>query len=97
MVVRALDHVPRCYSPSDGAIIADILRHAFSEGQKVVLSFDGVTDVPSSFVNAAFVSLLDEYPFETLKSQLTIIDATKQIADMIRRCLAIGVRNRQAA
>lgn len=97
MVVRALDHVRRCYAPADGAVIADILRRGFSEGHRVVLSFDGVTDVPSSFVNAAFVSLLDDYPFETLKTQLTIIDATKQIADMIRRCLAIAVRNRHAA
>lgn len=97
MVVRALDHVAQCYGASDGAVIARVLRQAFLRGHHVTLSFAGVSDVPSSFVNAALVSLLDDHSLEWLKSHLSVVDATKQTADMIRRCLANGVRTLQAA
>src|SRR4051812_19009641 len=97
MVVKALDLVPQCYSPDDGAVIASVLRDAFARNEHVTLSFDRVSDVPSSFINSAFVSLLDTYSFDWLKAHLTITDATSQIADMFRRCLANGVRQFQAA
>jgi uncharacterized protein YdaL len=97
MVVNALDLVPHCYSSADGEVIARVLRDAFSKNERVTLSFVGVTDVPSSFVNAALVSLLDTYSFDWLKGHLSLVDATGQIADMVRRCLANGVRQLDAA
>jgi len=97
MVVRALDHVTRCYSTADGGVIARELRNAFSRSDRVTLSFAGVSDVPSSFVNSSLVVLLQDYsPFD-LKRRLSITDATPQIADMIRRCIANGERSLLAA
>jgi uncharacterized protein len=95
MVVRALDLVPQCYSADDGTVVALAVLRCFETENKAEISFDGVSDVPSSFVNAAFVSLLDEYPIEYIREKLVIMDATKQIADMVRRCLANGIRIRQ--
>lgn len=92
MVIRALDHVGRCYSIADGTVIAGVLRSAFVESDRVVLSFAGVSDVPSSFINSALVVLLHDYPPVDLKRRLSIIDATPQIADMVRRCVANGER-----
>lgn len=97
MVVRALDHVSQCYSSADGAVIARALRDAFAQNQKVTLSFADVTDVPSSFVNAAIVSLLDDHTMDWLKAHLSIVSATHQTADMIKRCLANGQRLKQTA
>jgi hypothetical protein len=74
-----------------------VLRSAFARGEHVTFSFADVVDVPSSFVNAAFVSLLDTYSVDWLRQHLTIVDATKQIADIFRRCLANGARQLQAA
>jgi len=88
MVVRALDHVRQCYSSTDGAIIADVLRDSFARDRVVTLSFDGVSDVPSSFINACLVPFVDEFSLDGLKRRLTVTDATKQIADMVRRCLS---------
>lgn len=97
MVIRALDHVQRCYSTADGSIIARVLRDAFARADRVTLSFDGVMDVPSSFVNSSLVVLLHDYPPVDLKRRLTIVDATPQIADMVRRCVANGERSLLAA
>ncbi|KQX19053.1 MULTISPECIES: STAS-like domain-containing protein [unclassified Sphingomonas] len=96
MVVRALDHVRQCYSSADGAVINHVLRDAFAQDSKVTLSFDGVVDIPSSFVNAALVPLLDEVSFDWLKSHLAVVDANRQIADMVRRCLGNASRTNAA-
>lgn len=92
MVIRALDHVRQCYTAADGAIIRRAIAQQLAQGRSVRLSFDGVYDVPSSFVNGAIVELLDEFQADYIKSHLTIVDATRQIADMVRRCLANGIR-----
>ena len=42
----------------------------------------------SPFVNAAFISLLENYSYDFIRTHLTIADATKQIADMIKRRFA---------
>ena len=92
MVIRALDHVPHCYNAADGAVINALLRKHLSKGAAIKLSFDGVSDVPSSFVNAAIVALLTQYNEHFIKTHLTVIDATGQIGGMIRRCMANGAR-----
>lgn len=92
MVTRVLDLVDSCYNAQDGAIIAAHIAKGFETRSQVVLSFAGVYDVPSSFVNSAIVSLFNRYSPDWVKSHLKVIDATSQIADMIRRCMANGER-----
>ncbi len=97
MVIRALDLVDRCDTAAQGWIVHRAVKDALSRGDVVELSFDGVFDVPSSFVNTAIVSLLGEYTEEFIKRNLVITRATRQIADMVRRCLANGLRAKGAA
>lgn len=97
MVITALDHVPHCYSAQDGTVVADILRRRLAQDGHATLSFVGVSDVPSSFVNAALVSLLDTYDFDWIKSNLSIVDASRQTADMVRRCFQNVMQQLQAA
>ena len=97
MVIRALDLVERCDTAADGWIVHQILKEQLSSGQSVSLSFDGVYDVPSSFVNTSIVSLLSDFSEADIKSNLVITNATRQIADMVRRCLANGVRRKGTA
>ncbi len=92
MVIKALDLVARCDTAAQGQIVNRALRPLLANGGRAELSFEGVFDVPSSFVNTAIVSLLTDYDESYIKSHLTITNATKQIADMVRRCLANGVR-----
>jgi hypothetical protein len=87
VVIVALEHVPQCYTWEDGAVIARLIRSGFARGENVVVSFKGVGNVPSSFVNGAFVSLLDEYDFPFIRSHLSIKDSNSAINEMIRRRL----------
>lgn len=97
MVVNVLDHVPHCYTWQDGAVIASIIRQAFDRGEHVVVSFSGVDDVPSSFVNAAFVSLLTEYGYDYIRTHLSVTNSTRQINDMIHRRFRFETEQRHAA
>lgn len=91
MVIAALDHVPQCYTSADGLVIAGVLRRCLREGG-TKLSFAGVDDVPSSFVNSAIVSLLDEFSAEVLRQRLSIVDSNRQINEMVRRCMNNAAR-----
>lgn len=92
MVIVALDHIPHCFSQDDGIVLHDLLAPDFASGRKVTLSFAGVEDVTSSFVNAALVPFVEEYGSATVKSQLKVVRATSQVADTIRRCFANAER-----
>lgn len=97
MVVRILDLVPACNTSAQGAVVADAVRAHLQGGHKVRLSFAGVSDVPSSFVNASIVKLFNEMQDGELPKNLAIGDVNSQIAEMIRRCLDNNARNRSAA
>ncbi|MCC7167646.1 MAG: STAS-like domain-containing protein [Rhodospirillales bacterium] len=97
MVIRVLDRVEQCYTNEDGAVIAAILREGFAKGETVTLSFEGVDAVPSSFVNTAFVDLLDTYPLDFIKAHLAIANSTRQINTLIRDLMARAAKGRDAA
>ena len=97
MVIVVLDHVPHCFSQGDGIIIHDLLRPHFAAGRPVTLSFTGVEDVTSSFVNSSLVPFVEKYGASHVKSQLRITHATKQVADTVRRCFANAERLAHAA
>jgi hypothetical protein len=85
MVIRILDVVPDCNSWGKGEMVFEAIQEAFKNGSELVVSFEGVDDVPSAFVNAAFLPLLDTYDFAEIKKRLKFVDSTRQINDMIRR------------
>jgi len=88
MVIRVRDHVQRCQSWSDGDVIGQQIKRVLAARERAVVSFDGVGDVPSSFVNAAFVSLLDDYSFDFIKRHVSVVDSTSQINSLIKRRLS---------
>jgi hypothetical protein len=97
MVIIALDHVPHCYTTKDGDALLRVLRSALSRADRIIVSFVGVGDVPSSFVNAALVPLLDQLSFDEIKRRLVIRDANPQIGDMVKRCFHNATRELAAA
>ncbi len=97
MVIRVLDHVSQCYTAADGAIIAAIVRSRLAAGQEVCLSFDGVTNVPSSFANAAFGGLAALHPSADIRALLRTVHSSRQINDAIRRRIAPEVAEMHAA
>ena len=97
MVIRALDYVPHCYTWDTGDVLAKIIRVAFARNDDITISFAGVTDIPSSFANGAFISLLDTYSYDYIRAHLTITDCTRQISDMIKRRFSFEATRPRAA
>lgn len=84
MVVRILDHVAQCATYADGDAIFQIIAPAIVKGEDVTLSFEGVDAVPSSFVNASIVRLIESVALSELKRHLKVVHSTRQINDLIR-------------
>lgn len=97
MVIYALDVVTACNTADQGATVAEAVRAGLEKTQSVTLSFRGVSDVPSSFINASIVALVKEIPPQELPNRLMISEVTSQIGAMIKRCIANSQRNGEAA
>jgi hypothetical protein len=88
MVIQVRDLVPHCRSWADGDVIGCEIKRALDDDKRAIISFDGVDDVPSSFVNAAFVSLLDKYSLHFIKHHVIVRNSTAQINSLIKRRLS---------
>ena len=67
----------------DGDILFEILKKNLDDGNKVVVSFEGIHGLNSSFVNSAFIQLLDLYSFDFIKQNIGFESTNKQINKLI--------------
>lgn len=75
--------VRSCDTNEQGDMVRhEILKH-LKRKEKVTLDFSGITNVTSSFVNSALISLMPEYDVSTIKERITITCANRQIGTMI--------------
>jgi len=84
VLINVLDHVEKCYSNDDGKIIYALIKEKFIKNQKVTISFSGITSLNSSFVNSAFIELLEDYSFDYVRSNLNFINSTRQINSILK-------------
>lgn len=84
VLIKILDHVQKCYSNDDGKVIYNLIKNNLSKGNTVTVSFIGLTSLNSSFVNSAFIELLNDFDFNFIRSNLTFIDSTKQINGILK-------------
>lgn len=98
MVIRVIDLVESCDTSAQGDAVLPVVAAALRQGSTVTVSFAGISTATSSFVNAAFVDLLQEFGIDQLKSRLRFADSTRQINEMIRlRLFSEATRIAQAA
>ncbi len=95
MVIRALDIVQQCYSNSDGQKLFNVISDYVKRGEPITVSFDGVDTLPSSFVNCAFIPLLDSFDFDRIKETLSFMNTTPQINEMIKSRFTFEVSRRK--
>ena len=95
MVINIANHVNHCYSNSDGDIIFDLIMQEMKRGRKITLSFQEIDGVSSSFVNSAFIALLECFDFDFVRSHLSFANSTKQINEMIRKRFSHEVSRRK--
>lgn len=84
MVIRVQDIVAQCHTYDDGLVLQQALLEQLHGNEVVVVSFEGVHGVPSSFVNAAFGGLLRHYSPEQIRNRMRIVRSTRTTNAMIR-------------
>lgn len=77
---------------NSGEILFEKIKGCFNNQESVIVSFQGISEVSSSFVNSAFINLLDEYDFEYIKNNLKFTSTTKQINLLIKDRFAFEVK-----
>ena len=84
VVIRIQEHAPQASTYEDGQAIFNLLRPWLAKGEEVTLSFNGILAVPSAFINAAIVQLVEHVPVSQVRQHLRIADSTRAINDLIR-------------
>lgn len=59
-----------CVSASDGQKVYQVVQKVVASGDRVVLSFSGITRMTTAFLNAAVGQLYGEYTEEEIKQRL---------------------------
>ncbi|MEM7544051.1 MAG: STAS-like domain-containing protein [Pseudomonadota bacterium] len=83
MVVRIADHLEGCDTNVQGAVVRDMIMSSFSQNDAISLDFSDVHNVTSSFVNTAFIEVLEHFGMPMIKSHLKITGANRQVAKLI--------------
>ena len=83
-IIKISDYVSQCYSNEDGQKIFEVIKNRLELQETVQVSLEGFDIVSSSFVNSAFIQLLDNFSFDTIKSMITFIHSNKSINDLIK-------------
>lgn len=84
MVIAVRGLVPACDTNQHGDAVRAAILRALSASDSVEVSFAGLTAATSSFVNSAFVDLLDAMSLDDIKRRIRITHSSRQINDMIR-------------
>ncbi len=85
MVIKVSDFTEKCYTNHDGEIIFKKIKSLMDQNETANVSFRDIDAVTSSFVNSAFIELLEYYSFDYIKSHLTFSDTTKHINELIKK------------
>lgn len=73
-----------CVAPEDGEKVFQVILKALHEGKKVEISFKGIEDLTTLFLNVAIGKLYNEFKDEELKEKLSVVDASSQDLETLK-------------
>jgi STAS-like domain of unknown function (DUF4325) len=82
--IEILSHVTSASTYEDGGKIYDLIKNQLQNGENVELSFIGIASVPSAFVNAAIIQLLEHFEFNHIRTHLRFVNTTRHINQLIK-------------
>lgn len=85
VAIKIIDHVAQASSYEDGQKIFNLIIEEIKSDRPVEISFQGIHAVPSAFINAALVQLIEFVPKEQIFRNLKISNSTKFINELIKR------------
>ena len=84
MVIKIKDYIPNGSDNYEGEIIFKIIMENIEKNEILNISFSDMNAVSSSFVNSAFIELLNFYNFDYIKRKLKFQDTLKVHNDLIK-------------
>lgn len=84
MVIFIHQLVDKCDTNAQGATVQAAIRASIINKDVVTLDFSGIPNVTTSFVNTAFVEIIDDFNFDVFKKYVSIVNVSRQISDLIR-------------
>ena len=84
VTIEILEHVEKVSTYEDGGKIYALIKLHLEKDELIELSFKGITSVPSAFVNAAIIQLLEHYDFEKIRLNLKFTNSTRHINQLIK-------------
>lgn len=74
-----------CVTDDDGKKVYDVIVDALHNGKKVKISFKGVTDLTSAFLNNAIGKLYGNFDETFIKSKLSVTDLPQNDVAILKR------------
>lgn len=90
------NHIGRCYSNEDGQKLYNLIRMELLKGNKVIVSFEGIDTVTSSFVNSGLIELLNDFSFDLIKENIKFDCTKKSISTLIKSRFNFEVYQRKS-
>lgn len=78
-IIVIKDEVNTTSFNEDGDVIFKLIYKLLKDKKHVTVSFEGIYAVNTSFVNSAFIELLEYFSFDEIKTSLDFVNSTKQI------------------
>ena len=75
-------------SNTDGYNLKTGIVDVLTSGNAVLLSFDGIITISSSFLNSSIGEIVDQYGFDILKDRVKITHYTPSIASAIKKYIS---------
>ena len=87
VIVRVFDVVggPLCVSAEDGQRVHDKIAPLLRDGQKVVMSFEQVETLISTFLNGAVGQLYGEFPEDRIRELVSVRDLDEDDMAVLKR------------
>lgn len=74
-----------CVTDEDGKKVYDVIVDALHNGKKVKISFNGVTDLTSAFLNNAIGKLYGAFDEAFIKSKISVTDISENEVVILKR------------
>ena len=91
--IKVADVVDSCYTNKDGKKIYEAIVDDIKEGTKVFVDFEGIDSVNTSFVNSAFIDLLDVVPPEHVKAHLDFKNTSPLMNEIFKGRFEFEIEN----
>jgi hypothetical protein len=82
--IKVKDITKGTFTNEDGLSVYNAIYSTISENDCIILSFEGITSLSSSFLNSSIGEIIEEFGFDFLKNKIKITKYTPQLSVLIQ-------------